>query len=607
MRWISIGLLVIQLTLIDVHAVNTLTQDVPQDTASVKLSMAQEIWRNVTELRKNRLVILAVLRLEEAMEKIEEVIREGPADETKEAVALSNRFEIAYADLVRKEAPSLSRIVPSDFVTLIDEIREDESFIYTTSNTPEILASGDVIVEESRPEVQHFIQFYTKRHAREVKKWLHRAPRYIPRQKQIFREEGVPTDLVYLALIESCLNPKAVSHRYARGMWQFLSVTGKRFGLWQDWWVDERYDPEKSGRAAARYLKDLYQRLGSWVLAVAAYNQGGGRIKEVMVRANSRSFWEFKRFLSKEGQEFVPKFMAAVSIMRNPQNYGFVLQEGLAPVEYDVVRVNESVTLSRLSSLLNVQKSILEDLNPELKQGCTPPKRKSYELKVPKDKSASLLAMLSPVKEGEEAEFIRHHVQRGETIYSLANRYRTTPEAIGEMNDLPNLHQIQEGSYLRIPVLAQATLANQDQDREIDQEATEKQVIPEVRKEVVVTSDTMKTEQDLQPKAVRAFYTVKRGDTLSEIAEGLFEIRASQIRRWNGIRYGQQIYPGQRLTVWIERLERSGKEEVVHSVKRGETLWDIAERYSVSVRWIYAMNPRNLGEYLDVGQKLRIY
>ncbi len=224
--------------------------------------------------------------------------------------------------------------------------------------------------------VRQFISYFTKGKGRvTMENGLNRSIRFREMATRIFKEEGVPTDLIWLAQVESSWNPYAVSWAGAKGIWQFMPATGADYGLSQNYWVDERAHPEKSTRAAARYLKDLAKRYkGNWTLALAAYNTGPGNVDSAIARSGSRDFWTIHSagYLARETRNYVPAILAVLTIAKNPQQFGFTSTPAYAP-KFETRAVAKQTDLRPLSKQLNVSYNTLLDSNPELQRGVTPP------------------------------------------------------------------------------------------------------------------------------------------------------------------------------------------------------------------------------------------
>jgi membrane-bound lytic murein transglycosylase D len=301
--------------------------------------------------------------------------------------------------------------------------------------------------------VTNYITFFQTRLRDRFEEWLARSRRYIPLMQQILKEHQLPEDLVFLALIESGFNPKAFSRAKAAGPWQFIQGTGKKYGLRIDSWIDERRDPVKSTVAAAKYLKDLYGLFGSWPLSMASYNAGEGRVKRAMARTKAEDFWELNSSsLRPETKNYVPKFMAATIIAKDPEKYGFFI-DYQSPLIYDEVEVSKPVHFKVLAKAAGISVSDLKIYNPELKKEMTPPKYPRYRLKLPPGTKERFLANFSPktVKEIIASVSQKHRIQRGETVSSIARKYDVSVKKILEANQLERESTIQAGQILLIP------------------------------------------------------------------------------------------------------------------------------------------------------------
>ena len=242
----------------------------------------------------------------------------------------------------------------------------------------------DVPIQMNKQVRAYLVYFSTERKA-VIQRYLSRSTRYLPMIKGVFQEYGLPEDLAYLAMIESGFNNKATSPAAAAGMWQFIRGTGLRYGLAVDSYVDERRDPEKSTRAAAKYLLDLYKQFGSWYLAAASYNCGEGRVQRELNQSNHKNFWELSAnmCLPTETKNYVPQMIAATIIAKNPEKFGFKNVPYLPPEKVDKVQVNEPTSLRAAAFAVNMQADDIQALNPALLRGVTPPDSPNYTLNLP--------------------------------------------------------------------------------------------------------------------------------------------------------------------------------------------------------------------------------
>lgn len=282
-----------------------------------------------------------------------------------------------------------------------------------------------------------------------------RSGRYRDMITEKLREAGFPEELSWLPLIESGFKVKALSRARALGLWQFIPSTGYKFGLKRDTWIDERMDPEKATDAAIAYMKELHQIFGDWTTVLAAYNCGEGAVLRV-IRSQQISyldnFWDLFEKLPYETARYVPRFLATVHILSDPEKYGFTLEEIEHPIPYETVTINKSVQLKAVASKLDVSLDDLVSLNPELRYQAT--SNDPYLLKVPPETGELLLASLDQIPKWTppSRRYIYHRVRRGETLSSIARRYRTSVRAIKSVNRIPRSNIIRIGQKLKIPV-----------------------------------------------------------------------------------------------------------------------------------------------------------
>jgi membrane-bound lytic murein transglycosylase D len=234
-------------------------------------------------------------------------------------------------------------------------------------------------------KVRTWVNFFQTNGKRDFKRWLERSSRYLPKIIPVLEAQGLPKDLVYLAMIESGFSPRAVSTAEAVGYWQFIKPTASRYGLTVEWWLDERRDIIKSTLAAANYLNDLYRMFGSWYLAASAYNMGEGRIKKLIKKYNTKNYWVLskKSDFPKETEQYIPKLIAAMLIAKAPKMYGFRDLQPQSPVKYVFVEAPGGTDLENLSMYLGLDKMTLTQMNPELTKGFVPQYIDSHKIRVP--------------------------------------------------------------------------------------------------------------------------------------------------------------------------------------------------------------------------------
>ena len=310
-------------------------------------------------------------------------------------------------------------------------------------------------------QVRHFFDRFTGERRDVIGLWMSRAGRYLGMIRDVLRRNGLPEDLAFTAMIESGFNPLAVSRAGAKGLWQFMAATARRYGLRVDQWVDERLDPEKATTAAAAYLRDLHNMFGSWTLAQAAYNAGEMKVLRALRTTGANDFWPLTRteHLLRETKEFVPQIQAAVVIGRDPSRYGFEVRESdLETVER--VPVPPSTDLRRLSAAAGLPADTLNTLNPVLVRGVTPPGA-PYDVNIPSSRRDAVMTALNPAHRSSIAQSSDapkraaggshiHVVRPRETVSSIAKRYGMSTGDVLKMNSLEKQHAIRPGDRLRV-------------------------------------------------------------------------------------------------------------------------------------------------------------
>ncbi|HKZ71818.1 MAG TPA: transglycosylase SLT domain-containing protein [Nitrospirota bacterium] len=301
-------------------------------------------------------------------------------------------------------------------------------------------------------KVASYLRYFATDGRDTFQKWLDQSGPYLFHIKEILREEGLPEELALLPLIESGFNVNARSPKRALGLWQFMAATGAMYGLRVDKWVDERKDPIKSTRAAAKHLKDLYNEFGTWPLALASYNAGSGKVRRALATTGASTFWEMgqSRALKAETRNYVPKFMAALIIAKNPDVFGFNLPEEPV-VKYDLVEVPGGMDLHAIAKMANVSYQSLRGLNPWIKGHITPFGEPYHTLSLPEGAGSVLLENFGKLLPAERIVYREYKVSRGDTVYQLARRYDTTAIIIKRINNLSKRYTIIPGDSILIP------------------------------------------------------------------------------------------------------------------------------------------------------------
>lgn len=398
----------------------------------------------------------------------------------------------------------------------------DEANDVTFPVDPNLKARAEAQVKETRSDlplvindfVASYINFYSTRGHGTLERALVRSGRYHDMIKRVLKEEGVPQDLIYLAEAESGFEPLALSRAGARGMWQFMASRANGYGLQRSWWIDERQDPEKSTRAAARHLRDLYNQFGDWYLAMAAYNSGPGNVQQAVRRTGYADFWELYRrnVLPKETKNYVPIILAFTVMAKNPAQYGLDKIQPALPLETDTVRINYPVDLRLVAECVDADLQTLTELNPSLLR-LTTPKDSVYDLRLPlgtKDKFEQAMAAI-PVD--KRVAWRYHHVAAGDSLDSIARHYHTSPSAIREVNNLQG-QDLQADSKIIIPITAGRS------------------------------ADARTVAYSRKPTR----YRVRRGDTVASVADD-FGVPADRLRRWNHLK-GDRLSSGRMLVIY---------------------------------------------------------
>jgi len=357
-----------------------------------------------------------------------------------------------------------------------------------------------------------------------IARGLTRSGRYVPMIHRIFREEGIPTDLAQVALIESSFLPRARSNRAAHGIWQFMPRTGRQYGLTSNGVVDERSDPEKATRAAAKHLAYLHELFHDWFLALAAYNAGEGKILRAQERTGLNDFWQLAAsgLLRQQTQNYVPAVIAAVLISKNPEHYGFEVDYE-APLEYETIELNRPVRLADLARSPSLDLESLQALNPELKTGVTPRQPEGYTLKVPAGLTEPARLAFAAAPTAKLPGPRRHTVRKGESLASIARRYGVSKARLAESNGLLATARVSRGEVLIVPAREPVRTAS-------------KKTRPSISKPAPAAA------------AAARSYKVKGGDTLSGIARRT-GTTVDSLMAANDLDSPEKIKPGDKLKI----------------------------------------------------------
>ena len=449
-------------------------------------------------------------------------------------------------------------------------------------------------------EVLNLLNYFhqTDRGRRIVRNGLRRRGRYEKMIHKIFAEEGIPLDLISSAQAESSFKPNAVSRARAVGMWQFMMFRAKEYGLKINWWVDERRDPIRSTRAAARHLRDLYEMFGDWYLVLAAYNSGPGTVLRGVERTGYADFWELLKRgnLPRETSNHVPLVIAFTMISKDPDRYGIDVSPE-PPLEVEAIPVKRPTSLKEIAKAVHVDYDLLREMNPHVLRGVTPPGYPGFRLYIPVGMSKTVLAALPKIPEAKRVEWGRHRVRRGETLSGIAWRYGTSAYSIAQANGLSLRSIIRPGQSLFIPGSRKIGSSSKRASRRTSRTSS-------------ASKSSKRPVRPVRSVKGRRVYTVQPGDTLFDIAMA-HGITSNEIARANGMSVRKTIHPGLKLIMPAPtqaaasappKPARKGN----YTIRRGDTLSSIGERHGVTATEIAEANGLSLRATLRVGDKLMI-
>jgi membrane-bound lytic murein transglycosylase D len=453
----------------------------------------------------------------------------------------------------------------------------DEANELTPAVDANIKAKAEAEIKSTRSDlplvmtdqVAGFINFYSKRGRGTLERALVRSGKYEDMIRRVLKEEGVPQDLIYLAQAESGFHPLAVSRAGARGMWQFMGSRAKGYGLERSWWVDDRQDPEKATRAAARHLRDLYAQFGDWYLAMAAYNSGPGTVQKAVKRTGYADFWELYRrnVLPKETRNYVPIILAVTIMAKNPEQYGLEDVDREKPLSYDTIKIDYPIDLRLVAECVDASAADLQELNPSLLR-MTSPKDRQFDLRLPAGSKEKFTTAVAAIPADKRVSWRYHRVQPTDSLASIAKTYHTTAKAIAEANNLDD-QPLEAESKLIIPIAPGKYSETATYARRITR------------------------------------YRVHKGDTVDRVAEN-FGVPANMVRSWNHIKGSSvggrrvlylhlPVSPGtpgaQVIATGSSKSHKRASSHAIaskagvvhHRVKSGETLYSIASSYNTTV------------------------
>ncbi len=466
-------------------------------------------------------------------------------------VAAAEPAQALLSELTRPNAPALARtetpaLVPADGLTddegasaaaanlfTLEELKEPARDSAELDLPDANLPMSDIPLALNN-KVEYFLYYFQTSGRQSFSRWLSRSSRYIPMMKEILKKEGMPEDLVYVAMIESGFQLHARSWANAVGPWQFISDTGRRYSLRIDQWVDERKDPVKATTAAALYLKELYSMFnGDWYLAAAGYNAGENKILRAINMYNTKDFWEISRgsYLKRETKEYVPKLLAAAIIAKDPARYGFSDVAYLPAIEFETVKIPSRTDLELVAKLSGTTYETIRELNPDLRHWCTPPNYPDYTLKLPKGTKQLFDQEYAKIPEGqrftEKILYTRYQARKKDSLKTIARRFGTSPETLSELNGLSKKTRI-AGKSLIVPV-----------------------------RQTVDFSHEGRAHASVKKGNFAKYYTVKKGDTLDTLAKR-FNVSTKLLSSWNNLKNKVALKPGRRIII-AKFIEKNGQ------------------------------------------------
>lgn len=430
---------------------------------------------------------------------------------------------------------------------------------------------------------------------------LTRANYYLPFMQRLFSENNMPTDLVYLPILESGFNPKAYSYAHASGIWQFIPSTGRIYGLRKSYWLDERRDPVKSTNAAIEYLKKLHGDFNDWYLALAAYNCGEKKIERKLKEEKIKSYWQLK--LPKQTMKYVPQFIAYQIIGKNPQCFGF-FPEHQDTFDFDSLQISDCLDLKKIAEGINVSYSELKRINPHIRHWCTPPNMNNVNLYLPKGTLDTFQLFFASLSDKDKVRWYRYRIRSGDNLSVIANKFRISVTAIKSINHLKN-NFIVAGRYLYIPIPADGTYPTPMQVA-----SKKKYNIPIKMIEPAETASF--NRKGIKPRK----YRLATGETISDVSQK-FNIKIKALCRWNKITNPRRVRAGTLLTLYIEdgpeKTITQMKDEIVadntgkqfYTVRRGDNLYAISRKLGISVDKLASWNKIDIAHpIIKPGEKL---
>ncbi len=494
-------------------------------------------------------------------------------------------------------------------------------------------------------EMRNYFHYYTQKKQQTFQRWLERAEQYLPYIKKVFNTHGLPDDLIFLPFAESGFNPIAYSHAGAAGMWQFMSGTARNYDLQVSWWIDERRDPYKSTRAAAKHLKRLYKKFNNWYLVLAAYNTGQYHIKRALRNSDKSTYFQLAsstNFLYRETKMYVPKFMAILKIVKNLEELGFEELELEPYQEPNKLRVDAGTDLYALAKSLGWGWSTFRERNPFFKRRMSPPNKELF-VYLPQKYNKQAKKFLNKSSSSPYADYKRYRIRNGDSWWEISRQFQVPVRVLKDVNNYTSNH-LRPGQYIMVPITAEHLADSKNkhgENRYRRQYSVQKgESLWEIAQRFKCSLDSLRKANNISPNSdklqvgenlivpikssqlqkrklarKRANYKVQKGDSLWSISKNfgvsIQTLKQANALSGNRLKAGTKLYiPDitQKQTRHARKKAESAHASIVkYIVKKGDNLWDIARKFGVEHSQILSWNNINSGDLIHPGDKLNIH
>ncbi|MGD9200195.1 MAG: LysM peptidoglycan-binding domain-containing protein, partial [Chitinispirillia bacterium] len=581
----------------------------------------------------------------------------------------SNNYFIEIATIYTSKLPQIyldsipenitSMIFRYQLAASIDTISmsSEDSLLLLNPECEHGLPYNIPIVRNKR--VNKALLYIIKNRSNIMGKLLARANHYLPFMQRMFNRNDLPTDIVYLPILESGFNPKAYSYAHASGIWQFIPETGKRYGLRYNYWIDERRDPIKSTAAAIGYLKKLYNDFQDWYLALAAYNCGENRIARTIEKYGTNDYWRLK--LPRETMNYIPQFIAYQLIGKNPQCFGIQVEPS-DTFNLDTIHISDCLDLNKIAEGLNISYTELKQINPHIRHWCTPPDMNNVILYLPNGAAEKYKTFYKTLSVNDKVKWYRYRIKNGDNLGRISRRFKIPVNAIKSINKLRS-NFIYAGRYLYIPIPVagqyptftnspiqrvalktsissnRGNVTSSKDSKRIKYKISRGETLYSISKNfnisikdicrwnsisnprkiregkviVLYLKDSSEITGKFKQKLDRNTYVVLNGDNLYKIARKL-NIDVNKLAQWNGINYHRHtIYPGNKLIYYSPSLSKkkfasssNNSGTITYRIKKGDNISSLAKIFSVDIQQILHLNNLEINSIIQPGDIIRI-